>query len=161
MNTYFFVSDVPEKTTIPQYFSGIATNLWPVGLGVIILLLMEVWHQLNLIRIAAQDRAYTTASPAAPTPTTPILRAEPAPAAKTPLFAAKQKEEKAPVYFAINTPPPPPRPEPAPQLQEEEDPTDIQQEPASDDSAETTETISPTELPERPKDPSLSFFKLD
>lgn len=158
MNTYFFVSDVPEKTSIPQYFSGIATSLWPVGLGVIILLLMEVWHQLNLIRIAAQDRAYTSASP---TPTAPILRAEPASAAKTPLFAAKQKEEKAPVYFAINTPPPTPRPEPTPQTQEEDTPTDMQQEPTTDESAETPETTSPAELPERPKGPSLSFFKLD
>ena len=158
MNTYFFVSDVPEKTTIPQYFSGIALSLWPVGLGVIILLLMEIWHQLNLVRIAAQDRAYTSTNP---TPTTPILRAEPAPAAKAPLFAAKQKEEKAPVYFAINTPPPAPRPEPTPQPQEEEAPTDMQQEPPTDESAETIETISPTERPERPKDPSLNFFKLD
>lgn len=158
MNTYFFVSDVPEKTSIPQYFSGIAMSLWPVGLGVIIILLMEVWHQLNLIRIAAQDRAYSSATP---TPTTPILRAEPAPAAKTPLFAAKRKEEKAPVYFAINTPPPPPRPELAPQQQEVDSPTDIQQEPATDESAETPETTTPAELPERPKDPSLSFFKLD
>lgn len=159
MNTYFFVSDIPEKSTIPQYISGIAMSLWPVGLGVIILLLMEIWHQLNLIRIAAQDRAYS--SSAHPTPTTPILRAEPAPAAKAPLFAAKQKEEKEPVYFAINTPPPPPRPEPAPQSQGEDAPTDIQQEPPTDESAETPETTSPAELPERPKDPSLSFFKLD
>lgn len=159
MNTYFFVTHVPENTSLPQYFSGIATNLWPVGLGILILLLMEAMHQLNLIRIAAQDRAYTSGAPATPTPTTPILRAEPAGhTASTSPFSKKPKEEKAPVYFAINTPPPAERPKPAPHVEQDEQEPDT---PAESDTQDEPETSEQQELPERPKDPTLSFFKLD
>lgn len=164
MNTYFFVTNVPENTSLPGYFSGIATSMWPIGLGLLILLLMGIMHQLNFIRIAAQDRTYNVSPHNTPAPASAAIPFA-KPAAYTP--KPKPKEEETPVYFAINTPPPPPRPEktPEPEPTPEDEPHEEQSADDPDSNNEPAETPAQTpeqeQLPERPKDPSLSFFKLD
>lgn len=158
MNTYFFVANTPKGTTLQQYFSGITINLWPIAVGAIILFLMEIMHQLNFIRITAPGQPQAAAKP---TPTTPISRIDPTPPVKAPIFPAKEKEASAPVYFAINTPPPPERPIRTQQPEVEEQISEAQ--PESDDDIETAAAEPPMEeeLPQRPSDPSLNFFKMD